>query len=73
MDSEHLDTVETKLYGYCIASDDTQLFDESEEVCKVIQFLKPDNYPDGVYILVQNNENEICISQDFNGGFGLYL
>ncbi len=73
IDSTNLGDVKTKLYGYCIANDDSSLFNESEGTEQIIQSLNPDNYSDGAYVLVQNFITEIRISQDFVGSFGLYL
>lgn len=65
IDSEHLDHVKTKLYGYCIQhsaiiESETDL--DGEAVTG-----------EGAYIYVKREENRIIIQQDFIGCWGLYL
>lgn len=69
IDMENLDTVDTKLYGYCVANDAEHSFKENDEISQHINTLNPEKFPDGAYVLVQNTENEIRLSQDFNGAF----
>ena len=73
IDSENYATVTTKLYGYCVANEASQVFDEQMQTSEIINNINPENYSDGAYVLVQNFQDEIKISQDFNGGYGLYL
>ena len=73
IDTENLDTVNSRLYGYCVANNAEHLFKDIDEANICLEMLNPEEIPNGAYVLVQNTENEIRISQDFNGAFGLYL
>ena len=65
IDSTNLENIEEKLYGYALS--DYEIIDN--------QSIKGDTSlgPDGAYIFVKVNEDEIKITQDFNGSYGLYL
>lgn len=67
-DSDSLESVETKLWGYCIANSmiDRYPFDLNDREI-------PLHYSNGAYVLVQNFENEIFVSQDYNGSYGIFL
>lgn len=65
IDSNNLNDVEPRLYGFMINDkeiilDDT--FDESTNMSN-----------EGAYILVEQKDDIISIRQDFNGAYGLYL
>lgn len=67
IDTDHLDDVPNRLYGFCIAdamSGGTVSLEDEKF---------PAEYPNGAYILVQNLGDRICISQDFNGACGIYM
>ena len=65
IDSSNLDTIEQRLYGFSLT--DNEVIDN--------QSMK-DNISldaEGAYVYVEVNKDEIKISQDFNGSYGLYL
>ena len=67
IDINNLDTAETHLYGYCIANDLKE---------KGLSFEDPEfprAYSNGAYVLIQNIDDKIYISQDYSGSYGLYL
>ena len=72
-DSDNLSSVQTELYGYCVANHDVFCSEEADVSERTLTTLNPEDYSDGAYVLIQNGEKEIKISQDFNGCFGLYL
>ena len=65
IDSEHLDAVQTKLFGFSFLKG--KLVTTTEEL--------GDEYPEseGTYIYIRREGNKITISQDYVGCFGLYL
>lgn len=68
VDTNNLDTVETRLYGFCIANDlemERNLSFEDVEFSQV--------YSNGTYVLIQNIDDNIYISQDYSGSCGIYL
>ena len=72
-DSENLASVQTELYGYCVANHNAYCPQEEEIREHTLASLNPEDYPDGAYVLIQSNDKEIKVSQDFNGCFGLYI
>ena len=65
IDSDNLDSVEDKFYGYTIINNelaDKDSFIEGSEL-----------KGNGAYVHIKNEQNEITIQQDFNGSYGLYL
>ena len=73
LDSEILETAHTELYGYCVANYNVLGVNEESVNEQLLTELNPSDYSDGAYVLVQCRDNEIRISQDFNGCFGIYL
>lgn len=67
IDSFNLDTIKSRLYGYCI-SDVGVVEDDNLDIVKDFQ---PDGT--GAYVFVKQEGNSIHIEQDFNGCYGLYL
>lgn len=65
IDSNNLDKINSKLYGFCIHN--TKII-QNEEITQDFNFL---DY--GVFINVNVTDNEIKIYQDFNGSYGIYL
>lgn len=65
IDSENINEVNTRLYGYTIQNDKLVEMDELD--------CTQDITPDGAYIFVKVTGNKIIISQDFFGYYGLYL
>lgn len=65
IDSNNLDDVDSKLYGFIIKNNQIiiggKVDDETEPTCS------------GTYIWVKRENNEIIIHQDFAGSYGLYL
>lgn len=70
IDGNNLSSVVTKLYGYAIKNDDTNV---SGTGLKDSGEFRPEDYTNGCYVLVQRHGNTITISQDFTGCFGVYL
>ena len=65
IDSEHLDTVSTRLYGYCV-TDDGIVFRHED--------LDAANHSGvGCYVMVENDAESVTITQDNMGCFGLYF
>ncbi|MBR2529032.1 MAG: hypothetical protein IKE58_11255 [Blautia sp.] len=68
LDSDHLESVTSHLYGFSILDD---------------RIVTEDTYPEGgspsfsgglgTYVLVERSGRKISITQDYNGSFGLYL
>ena len=65
LDSDHLEETETRLYGYTFAGDHVV---ESEQELEGQEPAK-----DGAYVYVRRDGEQIHITQDFVGSFGLYL
>lgn len=65
LDSENLEKVESKLYGYVI-TDFGVVFDYKNVSSAELS-------GNGAYVLVDVDSDNICISQDFIGSYGLYL
>ena len=62
IDSNNLDSIKTKLYGFS--------FDGKN----IIMQNNIDNLTsEGTYVYIKNENDQIRIIQDFNGGYGLYL
>ena len=65
VDSEHLDQVKEKLYGFTFVNN---------TLVEDIHILGDrDPKGNGAYVCVKKEQNQICISQDFIGSYGLYL
>lgn len=64
IDSESLDAVETRLYGYC-------LVEEGEDVRVGTESFAPQG--DGSYIYIHRDGARIDIWQDYVGSYGIYL
>ena len=64
----NLRKVQSHMYGFSISK---------EGILTDYYYKKIKNYkdpePDGIYIMVRKNNNEIKINQDFYGSIGLYL
>ena len=67
IDSNNLDSVKTRFYGYSIQ--DTGIYEEDNLDEQAIAGLDGC----GCYIYVKADNNEITIQQDFNGAYGMYL
>lgn len=65
IDSNNLNNVKTKLYGYCIIGDN--IVHNANDV--KVELLSGT----GLYVYVENNGKNIKIMQDYNGSYGLYL
>ena len=65
IDSNNLNSVESKLFGFAIYNENIIFANDMNENIKL--------NGDGVYVRILKNENEIYISQDFNGSYGIYL
>lgn len=63
IDSDNLQNVKTKLYGYCITKDGIFFNKKSGKIPTL----------DGSYVYIQRNSNKITITQDAIGSFGLYV
>lgn len=65
IDSNNIDKIETRLYGFTFLNN---------SLIKNIEDLQ-DNEPqgDGAYVLIKKNHTKVTISQDFIGSYGLYL
>lgn len=67
IDSEHLDKVETRFYGYSVQR--TGIYEEDNLTEEAIDGLDGR----GCYVYVEANERHISIRQDFCGCYGIYL
>ncbi len=67
IDSEHLEDVQTRFYGFSVQS--TGIF-ENENLTEAA-VLGLDGC--GAYIYIESRGKEILIQQDFNGAYGIYL
>ncbi len=67
LDSDSLEEVKTRLYGYSIANEITG------ETLTIEDPQFPSAYSNGAYVLLQDCGDEIQISQDFNGAYGIYF
>ncbi len=65
IDKDNLEAIEEKLYGFAI-QDNKVVFNSSYDSTVSLS-------PNGTYVYVKVLNDEIIISQDFNGGYGLYL
>ena len=63
IDSNNIDSINSKLYGFAIC--DLEIVQNQEEIT-------PDSNC-GVFINLKADDNEIRITQDFNGSYTLYL
>ena len=62
IDSDNLDSVEDKLYGFILKDGE------------VLRGTVIENFTgEGTYVSVQSSESEITVHQDFNGSYGLYV
>ena len=67
IDSNNLDTVKEKLYGYVIQ--DNGIIEEAN-----IEYLDKNNMSGcGAYVYISRQQDDIIIKQDFNGSYGLFL
>lgn len=67
IDSNNLDSVKTRFYGYSIQ--DTGIYEENNLDEQAIAGLDGC----GCYIYIKVEDSEITIQQDFNGSYGIYL
>ncbi len=65
LDSDHLNAVQSCLYGYTYADD--------RVVSSLEELDGQEPSADGTYVYVRREGQQIRITQDFNGCFGLYL
>lgn len=63
-DSDHLEEVDSKLYGFTIIQN---------ELITDAAFLPDELSPGGAFVFVKRTENGITVRQDFMGSYGLYL
>ena len=68
IDTNNLRKVHSHMYGFSISKEGIL----TDNYYKKIKNYK-DPEPDGIYIMVRKNNNEIKINQDFYGSIGLYL
>ena len=65
IDSCNLDKIKDKLYGYCI---------KDSSVITDVNSLDTNNIPpDGTYIYIKNDGDNIYIKQDYLGCYGIYI
>lgn len=67
IDSNNLDSVKTRFYGYSIQ--DTGIYEEGNLDEQAVAGLDGC----GCYIYVKADESKITIQQDFNGSYGIYI
>ena len=67
-DSNNLESINTHMYGYSISKDGilTDNYYKKKGYYEVPE-------PQGVYIMIRKEGNEIKLNQDFQGNFGLYM
>lgn len=64
IDSKNIETIETKLYGYCI---------EGDRILREVNDESNIDSVDGAFVYIKREENKIIIKQDFAGFYGLYI
>lgn len=65
IDSYNLGKIKDKLYGYCI---------KDSSVITDVNSLDTNNIPpDGTYIYIKNDGDNIYIKQDYLGCYGIYI
>ncbi len=67
IDSEHLEDVQTRFYGFSVQS--TGIFENPNLTETAIAGLDGC----GAYIYIERQQEEIRIKQDFNGAYGIYI
>jgi len=67
-DSNHLDEINSRLYGFIVSKDGILTDDFYKKLGKYEEPL-----PQGVYIMLRKLGKEIIINQDFYGSIGLYI
>lgn len=65
IDSNNLEKVKTKFYGYCVT--------EQGIIEDIEDFEDKEIKPEGAYIYIYKSGKEITIKQDYIGAYGLYL
>lgn len=65
IDSFNLESIEERLYGYSFNNNNI-IFNKDIKN-------KPSLDPTGTYVFVEVDEDNIKISQDFNGSYGIYI
>ena len=65
LDSDHLDSIESRLYGFAFRNG------RIAESIGDLEGSAPEK--DGAYVYIHRDQNRITISQDYAGCFGLYL
>ena len=64
IDSNNINSLENKLYGYALNGDEV-IYDASK--------VKKELAGEGAYVYIDVRDNDISIFQDINGSYGLYL
>lgn len=68
IDSNNLEEIQSHMYGYSISKKGILT---NNYYKKLGQYEEPE--PQGVYIMIRRNGDQIRINQDFSGSFGLYI
>lgn len=67
IDSDHLQDATTKLFGYAV--EEAGIFENHN----VDQWGQDCFHGIGTYVFIKRKQDQVVISQDFNGGMGLYI
>ena len=62
IDSNNLDSVKEKLYGFIVNNGNVIYDDDIDELTG-----------EGTYVFVETDESQISVYQDFNGSYGIYI
>jgi hypothetical protein len=68
IDSNNLYNIDSHMYGYTVSKEGIL----TDNYYKTIGYYTHPE-PQGVYVMIRKNGNEIKINQDYNGCFGLYI
>lgn len=72
IDSENLSDVKSHLYGFCIAGN--EIFNGNESgATQALERNTPPRASGGAFVFVKRSGNEIEISQDYAGAYGIYF
>lgn len=72
IDSENLSDVKSHLYGFCIAGN--EIFNGNESgATQALERNTPPRASGGAFVFVKRSGNEIEISQDYAGSYGIYF
>lgn len=68
IDSNNLEKIDSHMFGYTVSKEGIL----TDNFYKKIGYYKQPE-PQGIFVMIRKNGNEIRINQDYNGCFGLYI